>query len=85
MTLYDFHDRAKTLSSTEFVEAVKLLESFVFRRSVCDMQTRSLGQIFAGLAYRITEAQPLLSLKVALFRQGKKRRFPTDAEFREAL
>jgi hypothetical protein len=46
------------------------------------MQTRSLGQIFAGLAYRITEAQPLLSLKVALFRQGKKRRFPTDAEFR---
>ena len=85
MTLYDFHDRAKTLSAAEFVEAVELLESFVFRRSVCDMQTRSLGQIFAGLAYRITEAQPLLSLKVALYRQGKKRRFPTDAEFREAL
>lgn len=85
MTLYDYHDRAKTLTTAEFVEAVELLESFVFRRSVCDMQTRSLGQIFAGLAYRITEAQPLLSLKVALYRQGKKRRFPTDAEFREAL
>ncbi len=85
MTLYDYHDRAKTLTTAEFVEAVELLESFVFRRSVCDMQTRSLGQIFAGLAYRITEAQPLLSLKVALYRQGKKRRFPADAEFREAL
>ena len=85
LTLYDFHDRAKTLSASEFVEAIELLESFVFRRSVCDMQTRSLGQIFSSLAYRITEAQPLLSLKVALFRQGKKRRFPTDAEFREAL
>jgi uncharacterized protein with ParB-like and HNH nuclease domain/predicted transport protein len=85
MTLYDYHDRAKTLTTTEFVEAIELLESFVFRRSVCDMQTRSLGQIFASLAYRITEAQPLLSLKVALYRQGKKRRFPTDAEFREAL
>jgi predicted transport protein len=85
MTLYDFHDRAKTLSVSEFVEAVELLESFVFRRSVCDMQTRSLGQIFSSLAYRITETEPLVSLKVALFRQGKKRRFPTDAEFREAL
>jgi len=85
LTLYDYHDRAKTLSANEFVEAIELLESFVFRRSVCDMQTRSLGQIFASLAYRITENQPLLSLKVALYRQGKKRRFPTDAEFREAL
>lgn len=85
LTLYDYYDRTKTLSLEEFVEAVELLESFVFRRSVCDMQTRSLGQIFAGLAYRVIEQQPLLSLKVALYRQGKKRRFPTDAEFREAL
>lgn len=85
LTLYDYHERAKTLGIEEFIEAVELLESFVFRRSVCDMQTRSLGQIFASLAYRITESQPLLSLKVALYRQGKKRRFPTDAEFREAL
>src|SRR5690606_14603313 len=85
LTLYDFYDRAKTLSAEEFVEAVELLESFVFRRSVCDMQTRSPGQIFAILAYRITESQPLLSLKVALYRQGKKRRFPSDTEFREAL
>ena len=85
LTLYDYHERAKTLSADEFVVAIELLESFVFRRSVCDMQTRSLGQIFASLAYRITENQPLLSLKVALYRQGKKRRFPSDAEFREAL
>lgn len=85
LILYDYHERAKTLSADEFVEAIELLESFVFRRSVCDMQTRSLGQIFASLAYRITESRPLLSLKVALYRQGKKRRFPTDAEFREAL
>jgi uncharacterized protein with ParB-like and HNH nuclease domain/predicted transport protein len=85
MTLYNNHDRTKTLTTTEFVEAIELLESFVFRRSVCDMQTRSLGQIFASIAHRITDTQPLLSLKVALYRQGKKRRFPSDVEFREAL
>lgn len=85
MALYDCHDRAKTLTTDEFIEAIELLESFVFRRSVCDMQTRSLGQIFASLAYRITETQPLQSLQVALFRQGEKRRFPSDDEFRKAL
>ena len=67
------------------MQAVELLESYVFRRSVCDMQTRSLGQIFASLSYRIRDEAPLDSLKVALARQGKNRRFPQDAEFRQAL
>jgi predicted transport protein len=85
LRLYDCYHRVKTLSVDQFAEAVGLLESFVFRRSVCDMQTRSLGQIFATLAYRIDEKSPLPSLKVALARQGKNRRFPADGEFREAL
>jgi uncharacterized protein with ParB-like and HNH nuclease domain/predicted transport protein len=85
LRLYDCFERLRTLSATEFVEAIELMESYVFRRSVCDMQTRSLGQIFSSLAYRIKEDQPLNSLRVALYRQGRKRRFPTDAEFREAL
>ena len=85
LRLYDCYDRAKTVSLDAFMEAVELLESYVFRRSVCDMQTRNLGQIFASLAYRIKDDAPLLSLKVALHRQGKKRRFPTDAEFRGSL
>ncbi|MGD0767481.1 MAG: DUF262 and DUF1524 domain-containing protein [Tepidisphaeraceae bacterium] len=85
LKLYDCYSRVNSLTRAEFVEAVELLESYVFRRSVCGMQTRSLGQIFATLAYRIKEDSPLLSLKVALHRQGKKRRFPSDAEFREAL
>ena len=85
LRLYDCYRRAQTLTRAEFIEAVELLESYVFRRSVCAMQTRSLGQIFATLTYRIKDDAPLLSLKVALYRHGKKRRFPTDAEFREAL
>jgi uncharacterized protein with ParB-like and HNH nuclease domain/predicted transport protein len=85
LTLYDCYDRAKTLTLEEFIQAVELLESYVFRRSVCDLQTRSLGQIFASLSNRIQEQQPLTSLQVALYRQSKKRRFPADNEFREAL
>ena len=85
LKLHDCYSRAKTLPVKDFVTAVELLESYVFRRSVCAMQTRNLAQIFASLAYRIKEDAPLLSLKVALHRQGKKRRFPSDVEFREAL
>lgn len=85
LRLYDCYSRANTLKLNEFVEAVELLESYIFRRSVCGMQTRSLGQILSSLAYRIADDKPLLDLKVALHRQGKKRRFPSDAEFREAL
>ena len=85
LKLYDCYSRVKTLPVKDFVTAVELLESYVFRRSVCAMQTRSLAQIFASLAYRIREDAPLLSLKVALHRQGNKRRFPSDVEFREAL
>jgi uncharacterized protein with ParB-like and HNH nuclease domain/predicted transport protein len=85
LRLYDCYSQLKTLTLEEFIKAIELLESYVFRRSVCAMQTRSLGQIFASLAYRIKEDSPLLSLKVAIHRQGKRRRFPNDAEFRESL
>jgi predicted transport protein len=49
------------------------------------VKTRSLYQIFASLAYRIRESEPLISLETGLHRQNKKRRFPNDAEFKEAL
>jgi uncharacterized protein with ParB-like and HNH nuclease domain/predicted transport protein len=85
LALYDCYQQHGSLSVAEFVEAVELVESYVFRRSVCDMETRNLGQIFSGIAYRIKVDRPLLTLKVALARQGQKRRFPADLEFQEAL
>lgn len=85
LRLYDCHHRVGTLGTKAFREAIELLESYVFRRSACDMQTRSLYQIFAGIAYKISDETPLESLKVALYRGGKKRRFPSDIEFCDAL
>jgi len=85
MRLYECYEQFKTLTIDEFIEAMELLESYVFRRSMCDMQTRSLGQIFVSLSRRIKTEEPLLTLKIALWRQGKNRRFPSDSEFRESL
>lgn len=85
MELYECHHTVGSLSTLELREAVELLESYVFRRAVCDMQTRNLYQIFATLAYRVQQAAPLRSLKVALYRAPAQRRFPNDHEFRDAL
>jgi predicted transport protein len=85
LRLHDCHACTGAFDSRAFGEAIELLESYVFRRSACDMQTRSLYQIFAGIAYKIRDGAPLQSLKVALYRGGKKRRFPSNTEFRDAL
>jgi uncharacterized protein with ParB-like and HNH nuclease domain/predicted transport protein len=85
LRLHDCHARTGAFDSRAFGEAIELLESYVFRRSACDMQTRNLYQIFASIAYKVRDNAPLQSLKVALFRGGRKRRFPSDTEFRDAL
>jgi uncharacterized protein with ParB-like and HNH nuclease domain/predicted transport protein len=85
MRLNDCHHRLKTLSQKEFVEALSLLESYVFRRSVCGMQTRGYWKTFATFAYRIEDDTPLLSLKVALKRQRGRYRFANDDEFMREL
>lgn len=84
MRLYDFYEQ-KNIERADFIEAVKLLGSYVLRRSICDMQTRSLGNTFAALTHKLREDEPLSSLKVALARFSKNSRFPNDTEFKEAL
>jgi predicted transport protein len=74
-----------SMSGPELMEATELLESYVFRRSVCELETRSLGRIFASLAFDIDDSKPLESLKLTIALQGQSRRFPDDLEFRAAL
>lgn len=85
MRLFDCHERHGTLTKPEFVEAVGLLESYVFRRALCGEQTRGYWQIFANLAYRIDAAKPLESLKLRLALMPESYTFPGDVEFRAAL
>lgn len=81
MRLYDCHARLKTLETAEFIEALVLLESYVFRRAICGLQTRGYWSTFARLAHQIDDMEPLNSLKVGLARQSRNYRFPQDQEF----
>ncbi len=85
MRLFECLDVHHTLSIGEFVEALGLIESYVFRRAICGEQTRGYWQVFANLAYRISTERPLESLRVGLARFPDTYRFPGDDEFRKAL
>ena len=85
MRLFDCHDRHGTLNDAEFVEAITLLESYVLRRAVCGFQTRGYWLQFARLAHRVSDTQPLESLKVGLARLPENYAFPSNSVFREAL
>jgi len=85
MQLFDCHDRLQTLSRDEFREALRLTESYVFRRTICGEQTRGYWSVFAGFAYDVNPEKPLTSLKVAFHQVTDGYRFPGDTEFKKAL
>ena len=84
MRMFDCYERG-TLTEQQFVTALGLAESYVFRRAISGEQTRGYWQVFANLAYRIDPDMPFASLSVGLARQRDNYRFLGDDEFRTAL
>ena len=85
MRLFDCHERCDSLSVEDFRRAISVIESYVFRRAICGNQTRSYWQVFANLAYQISDESPLADLEVGIARLRDAYRFPTDADFRREL
>lgn len=85
MVLYEHLEHSKTLTEAEFCEAINVLESYVFRRSVTGAESRSGGTIFSALANKIRSDSPLTSLKAQLARFGRGKEFPSNETFFEAL
>ena len=82
MRLYQCYEE-KTLSHNDFVRALKLIASYIVRRSVLGMQTRGYWSVFARIAQSVSDEAPFESLQVALARQSY--RFPSDSEFKKEL
>lgn len=85
MQLLDVREVHQTMSESELLEAVRLIESYLLRRAVIGAQSRGYGLEFAKLAYRIDMAQPLASLKAAFARMPAAYAFPEDEVFERAL
>lgn len=81
LELYDDYEQGR-LTREGFLEALKLVESYVFRRAICGIPTNSLNKTFANLGKEINKESYLESLKAVFLLKDSYRRFPLDEEFR---
>ncbi|NQE53165.1 hypothetical protein C5S29_06195 [ANME-1 cluster archaeon GoMg3.2] len=73
------------ITKAEFIQILKYIESYVFRRAICRIPTNSLNKTFANLYKEIKSENYLERFKAALLLKDSYRRFPRDEEFKEQL
>ncbi len=73
------------LSQEEFLEAVRLVEAYVFRRAICSIPTNSLNKTFATFSRALKKDRYLESIKAHFLLLPSYRRFPKDEEFKREL
>ena len=87
-----FEDYAsESLSHDDFVSMLRTTESYLFRRSVCDVATNSLNKFFSSVIARLNAVRDdggdirEAYEAILLGEEGTARRMPSDAEFERAL
>jgi uncharacterized protein with ParB-like and HNH nuclease domain/predicted transport protein len=81
-----YHDYAtQVLTKAEFLKAVRLVESYVFRRAICAIPTNSMNKTFAGFTRSLKKDRYLESIEAAFLLLPSYRRFPSDEEFERDL
>ncbi len=81
-----YHDYAEgTLSATDFADAVRLVEAYVFRRAICAIPTNSMNKTFATFGKALRKDRYLESIQAHFLSLPSYRRFPSDDEFRRDL
>lgn len=84
LEVYEDYTRARILK-TELIEILRLIESYIFRRAICDIPTRGLNVVFAELMTRVDKDNYLGSLRHALADMPHSKRYPSDSEFQQAF
>jgi len=80
LELYDRYAGGE-LSAGEFESVVRLVESYVFRRAVCDIPTNSMNRTFQSFGRTLQEDGYVESIHAQFQRLPSYRRFPKDEEF----
>ena len=77
------------IQKSELIEILRLVESYVFRRAICDIPTNSLNRTFANrLMSKVDKSNYLGSLKevfLSLSEQSPSYRYPSDSDFKQGF
>lgn len=84
LELYDDYTNG-LLPVEELEKAVRLVESYVFRRAVCGIPTNSLNKTFSTFGQALKKDRYLESIQAQFLLQPSYRRFPGDEEFHREL
>jgi uncharacterized protein with ParB-like and HNH nuclease domain/predicted transport protein len=81
-----YHDHVQgRLPRNDFVQAVRLVEAYVFHRAVCAIPTNSLNKTFATFGRALRKDRYFESIQGHLLTLPSYRRFPNDEEFKREL
>lgn len=73
------------ITKEEFVQIIRMVANYVFRRAVCGIPTNSLNKTFATLYKKVKRETYLESIQTAFLLMDGYRRFPNDEEFKREL
>lgn len=81
-----YHDYVqKILSVDDLLKIIRLLESYVFRRAVCNVPTNSMNKTFGNFSRDLKKDRYLESVQANFLLLPSYRRFPDDEEFKRNL
>ncbi|MCY4316507.1 MAG: DUF262 and DUF1524 domain-containing protein [Roseovarius sp.] len=84
LELYADYDGGE-LGREEFLQTVRLIESYVFRRAVCSIPTNSMNKTFATFGKSLKKDRYFESIMAQFLLMPSYRRFPSDEEFKEKI
>lgn len=81
---YDDYTNGKW-SKEDFLSALRITESYVWRRSVCNLPANALNKTFLIFNKSVNKDSYLDSVKAAYILLGTYKRFPDDEEFKQNI
>lgn len=81
-----YHDYTNNILETaDFAATVRMIEAYVFRRTICSIPTNSMNKTFATFGKALKKDRYLESIKAHFLMLPSYRRFPSDEEFHRDL
>ena len=80
LEVYEDYTQGK-IEKADVIETLRLIVSYIFRRTLCGIPTNGLNRTFAGLMLEVDKSNYLENLKFAFSQRPFSQRYPSNEEF----